>query len=133
MVFFRSFGPCEYEPQNRPIAFATGSDKVRAIVTFPKGRHSIFYPRGTRRVLTKYTREFVPRSAREAEGRQAVKQKVVSMPPPKYNPQTDPREIGRRMVLLQRLREYDPSVTGLRPEYNPETGKLEGLRVLREP
>jgi hypothetical protein len=75
MVFFRSFGPCEYEPQNRPIAFATGSDKVRAIVTFPKGRHSIFYPRGTRRVLTKYTREFVPRSAgsgretgRETEG-----------------------------------------------------------------
>jgi hypothetical protein len=37
------------------------------------------------------------------------------------------------MVLLQRLREYDPSVTGLRPEYNPETGKLEGLLVLREP
>jgi hypothetical protein len=37
------------------------------------------------------------------------------------------------MILLQRLREYDPSVTALRPDYNPETGKLEGLRVLREP
>ena len=71
-------------------------------------------------------------TAGETKGRQAVKQKVVSMPPPKYNPQTDPREIGRRMVLLQRLREYDPSVTGLRPEYSPETGKLESLQVLRE-
>jgi hypothetical protein len=60
-----------------------------------------------------------------------VKQKVVSFPPPKYDPQTDPREIGRRMVLLQRLREYDPSVIGLRPEYNSVSGKLEVLRVLR--
>ena len=56
------------------------------------------------------------------EGTQAVKQKVVSMPPPKYNPRTDPREIARRMILLQRLREYDSSVTELKPEYNQETG-----------
>jgi hypothetical protein len=55
MVFFRSFGPCEYESENRPIAFARSSRKVRAVVTFPKGRHSIFYPRGVGRVGTEYT------------------------------------------------------------------------------
>ena len=69
MVFFRSLGPYKDE-SNQPIAFTRGSHKACDVVTFPKSRPSIFYPKGAERVETEHM-ERVRADYRRGNGRDA--------------------------------------------------------------
>jgi hypothetical protein len=66
-----------------------------------------------------------------------MKDKIHTLPTPKYDPMTDPTEMRKRLVLLREiskgLREYDPTINGFMPEYDAETGKLERLILRRHP